>query len=157
MCEAIKNRYDFVILFDVENGNPNGDPDAGNMPRIDPETGHGIVTDVCMKRKIRNYVQMVKEGDENYHIYINDSVPLNRSDAEACAACGVKPDKLKDAKKSDPGIDEKLRDWLFRSGTQAPRRLSSRSRLSSPTPSRRTATAQTTSSCHRFAPCASMN
>ena len=112
MREAIKNRYDFVILFDVESGNPNGDPDAGNMPRIDPETGYGIVTDVCMKRKIRNYVQMVKEGDENYHIYINDSVPLNRSDAEACAACGVKPDKLKDTKKSDPGIDEKLRSWM---------------------------------------------
>ena len=112
MREPIQNRYDFVILFDVENGNPNGDPDAGNMPRVDPETGYGIVTDVCMKRKIRNYVQMVKEGDENYHIYINDSVPLNRSDAEACSACGVKPDKLKDAKKSDPGIDEKLRDWM---------------------------------------------
>ena len=61
MAEAIKNRYDFVVLFDVENGNPNGDPDAGNMPRIDPETGHGIVTDVCLKRKIRNYVEMVKK------------------------------------------------------------------------------------------------
>jgi CRISPR-associated protein Csd2 len=56
MSEPIKNRYDFVILFDVENGNPNGDPDAGNMPRIDPETGYGLVTDVCLKRKIRNYV-----------------------------------------------------------------------------------------------------
>ena len=112
MREAIQNRYDFIILFDVENGNPNGDPDAGNMPRIDPETGHGIVTDVCLKRKIRNYVQMAKENDENYRIYINDSVPLNRSDAAACEACGVKPDKLKDAKKSDPGIDQKLRDWM---------------------------------------------
>ena len=60
MSEAIRNRYDFVILFDVENGNPNGDPDAGNMPRIDPETGRGLVTDVCLKRKIRNYVDMVK-------------------------------------------------------------------------------------------------
>ena len=60
---AIKNRYDFVILFDVENGNPNGDPDAGNMPRVDPETGFGLVTDVCLKRKIRNYVQTVKEAD----------------------------------------------------------------------------------------------
>ena len=57
MSEPIKNRYDFVILFDVENGNPNGDPDAGNMPRIDPETGYGLVTDVCLKRKIRNYVE----------------------------------------------------------------------------------------------------
>ena len=61
MSEVIKNRYDFVILFDVENGNPNVAPDAGNMPRIDPETGHGIVTDVCLKRKIRNYVETVKE------------------------------------------------------------------------------------------------
>lgn len=61
MAQAIKNRYDFVILFDVENGNPNGDPDAGNMPRVEPETGYGIVTDVCLKRKIRNYVEVAKE------------------------------------------------------------------------------------------------
>lgn len=61
MSEPIKNRYDFVILFDVENGNPNGDPDAGNMPRIDPETNHGIVTDVCLKRKIRNFVETACE------------------------------------------------------------------------------------------------
>ena len=58
--EPIKNRYEFVILFDVENGNPNGDPDAGNMPRIDPETGYGLVTDVCLKRKIRNYVESAR-------------------------------------------------------------------------------------------------
>ena len=63
MAQAIKNRYDFVILFDVENGNPNGDPDAGNMPRVDPETGYGIVTDVCLKRKIRNYVEVAKEDE----------------------------------------------------------------------------------------------
>ena len=61
MAEAIKNRYEFVVLFDVENGNPNGDPDAGNMPRIDPETGYGLVTDVCLKRKIRNFVETAKE------------------------------------------------------------------------------------------------
>ena len=61
MSEPIKNRYEFVILFDVENGNPNGDPDAGNMPRVDPETGLGLVTDVCLKRKIRNYVETVKK------------------------------------------------------------------------------------------------
>ena len=65
MGEAIKNRYEFVVLFDVENGNPNGDPDAGNLPRIDPESGYGIVTDVCLKRKIRNYVETVKEDAEN--------------------------------------------------------------------------------------------
>lgn len=63
MSEVIHNRYEFVILFDVENGNPNGDPDAGNMPRVDPETSLGLVTDVCLKRKIRNFVETVKEGD----------------------------------------------------------------------------------------------
>lgn len=75
MSEPIKNRYDFVILFDVENGNPNGDPDAGNMPRIDPETGYGLVTDVCLKRKIRNYVETLKEDEKGYRIYIKDGVP----------------------------------------------------------------------------------
>ena len=76
MAEAIKNRYEFVILFDVENGNPNGDPDAGNMPRVDPETGLGIVTDVCLKRKIRNYVEAVKENEDGYRIYIKEGVLL---------------------------------------------------------------------------------
>jgi CRISPR-associated protein Csd2 len=70
--EAIKNRYDFVVVFDVENGNPNGDPDAGNMPRTDAETGHGIVTDVCLKRKIRNYVELVKDDAEGYKIFIKE-------------------------------------------------------------------------------------
>ena len=89
MSEPIKNRYEFVILFDVENGNPNGDPDAGNMPRVDPETGLGLVTDVCLKRKIRNYVETVKEDADGYRIYIKDGAPLNRSDAEAYAALDV--------------------------------------------------------------------
>lgn len=111
MSEPIKNRYDFVILFDVENGNPNGDPDAGNMPRIDPETGYGLVTDVCLKRKIRNYVETVKENDENYRIYIKDTVPLNRSDADAIKALGISDD-LKAAKKSDPDIDRRLRNYM---------------------------------------------
>ena len=66
MSEVIKNRYEFVVLFDVENGNPNGDPDAGNMPRIDPESGYGLVTDVCLKRKIRNYVELVKEDEISF-------------------------------------------------------------------------------------------
>ena len=109
---VISNRYEFVIFFDVENGNPNGDPDAGNMPRVDPETGYGLVTDVCLKRKIRNYVQNVKEGEEGYQIYIKDSVPLNRSDAEACARVGVDPAKLKEAKKKDDQLDEKIRDVM---------------------------------------------
>lgn len=111
MSEPIKNRYDFVILFDVENGNPNGDPDAGNMPRIDPETGYGLVTDVCLKRKIRNYVETVKENDENYRIYIKDTVPLNRSDADAIKALGISED-LKAAKKSDPDVDRRLRNYM---------------------------------------------
>ena len=111
MSEPIRNRYDFVILFDVENGNPHGDPDAGNMPRVDPETGYGLVTDVCLKRKIRNYVETLKEDAPGYRIYIKDGVPLNRSDNEAVAALGIDGD-LKAAKKSTPDIDRKLRDWM---------------------------------------------
>ncbi len=109
---AIKNRYEFVIFFDVENGNPNGDPDAGNMPRIDPETGYGLVTDVCLKRKIRNYVETVKDGESGYRIYVKDNVPLNRSDAEACAYVGIDPSKLKEKKKKDDSLDEKIRDFM---------------------------------------------
>ena len=75
MSTPIKNRYDFVILFDVENGNPNGDPDAGNMPRTDAETGYGLVTDVCLKRKIRNYVEDLKEEAPGYRIYVKEGVP----------------------------------------------------------------------------------
>ncbi len=112
MSEPIRNRYDFVILFDVINGNPNGDPDAGNMPRIDPETGCGLVTDVCLKRKIRNYVEMVKEDEEGYGIYIKDGVPLNRSDAQALEANGLKDVEPKTLKKADPDIDRKLRDYM---------------------------------------------
>lgn len=120
MSEAIKNRYEFVILFDVENGNPNGDPDAGNMPRVDPETGYGIVTDVCLKRKIRNYVELVREdkkdaGDgKDYRIYIKDGVPLNRSDNEAYIHVNADEKTIKSAKKNDEHIDEKIRDFMCR-------------------------------------------
>ena len=113
MSEAIKNRYDFVILFDVENGNPNGDPDAGNMPRVDPETGCGLVTDVCLKRKIRNYIEDAKEDADGYRIYIKDQVPLQRSDAEALTYLGVDKD-LKAAKKDDPTLDGRIRDFMCR-------------------------------------------
>ena len=112
MSDPIKNRYEFVVLFDVENGNPNGDPDAGNMPRVDPETGYGLVTDVCLKRKIRNYVEMAKEDADHYHIYIKDGVPLSSSDKDACAYVGADPDKLKEAKKKDEHLDEKIRDFM---------------------------------------------
>lgn len=110
--EPIKNRYEFVILFDVENGNPNGDPDAGNMPRVDPETGYGLVTNVCLKRKIRNYVEALKEDAPGYRIYVKDNVPLNRSDREACEYVGADPDKLKELKKKDDQLEVKLRDFM---------------------------------------------
>ena len=100
MADVIRNRYDFVILFDVENGNPNGDPDAGNLPRVDPETGCGLVTDVCLKRKIRNYVETVKEDDPRFGIYIKDGVPLNASDKAALESAGHKETDLKALKKT---------------------------------------------------------
>ena len=119
MSNPIRNRYDFVVLFDVENGNPNGDPDAGNMPRIDPETGLGLVTDVCLKRKIRNYVEMVKEDAPGYKIYIKENVPLNRSDRTALKYAGINEEEdkaikeaIKKMKKDDPNLDLKLRDFM---------------------------------------------
>lgn len=112
MSEAIKNRYEFVVLFDVENGNPNGDPDAGNMPRIDPESGYGLVTDVRLKRKIRNYVELVKEEEEGYQIYIKENVPLNRSDNKAFEYLHIDETKRKDLKKNDPEADRKIRDFM---------------------------------------------
>lgn len=114
MADVIKNRYEFVILFDVENGNPNGDPDAGNLPRIDPESGYGIVTDVCIKRKIRNYVETVKEDSEGYKIYIKEEVPLNRSDSTAYDYLGTDDKGIKDLKKKDPEVDRKIRDFMCR-------------------------------------------
>ena len=112
MVEAIKNRYEFVVLFDVENGNPNGDPDAGNMPRIDPETGFGLVTDVCLKRKIRNYIEMVKEDEKGFKIYIKDGVPLNRSDRTALEYVGITEKNVKEAKKKNPGLDLEVRNFM---------------------------------------------
>lgn len=86
---TINNRYDFVLLFDVKDGNPNGDPDAGNLPRVDPETGNGLVTDVCLKRKVRNYVQLVNKG-VGYDIFIKEKGVLNNLIAEAFKEDGVK-------------------------------------------------------------------
>jgi len=103
---AIQNRYDFVLLFDVENGNPNGDPDAGNMPRIDPETGYGIVTDVCLKRKVRNFVDLVKEDSEGYKIYVREKAILNDQHERAYKAKGL---DIANAKSDDI---EKAREWM---------------------------------------------
>ena len=91
--DAIKNRYEFVMFFDVENGNPNGDPDAGNMPRVDSETSLGIVTDVCIKRKIRNFVDIAMEGVEGYKILINPDCSLNTKFTDAYKAIDVKTGK----------------------------------------------------------------
>jgi len=90
MSKILENRYEFVLFYDVENGNPNGDPDAGNMPRIDPETLYGIVTDVCIKRKIRNYVELVKEDVKGYDIYVRENVVLNSQQRKAYEALGIK-------------------------------------------------------------------
>lgn len=112
MGEVIKNRFDFVVLFEVENGNPNGDPDAGNMPRVDLETGQGLVTDVCLKRKIRNYVELAKEDEDGYRIYIKEKVPLNRSDAEAYQEIGVTSKTVAAKKKNNDKLDEEIRDFM---------------------------------------------
>jgi len=95
MSKVIENRYEFVLFYDVENGNPNGDPDAGNMPRIDPETSHGIVTDVCIKRKIRNYVEALKAGEGGYDIYVREKAVLNVQQKKAYDALGIKVEAKK--------------------------------------------------------------
>lgn len=105
---AIENRYDFVMIFDVENGNPNGDPDAGNSPRVDAETGYGYVTDVCLKRKIRNYVELLKEGEPGYNILIKPDRSLNSKFTEAYVTEGLETGK-KGAKKDDV---IKARDYM---------------------------------------------
>jgi len=112
MINPIQNRYEFVYLFDVENGNPNGDPDAGNMPRIDPETSHGIVTDVCLKRKIRNFVELVKGCQSPHEIYIREKAILNQTHAKAHQAVGVK-DQGDGKKRKGSGEEvKKAREWM---------------------------------------------
>jgi len=101
MSETIKNRYEFILLFDVENGNPNGDPDAGNMPRIDPETGNGLVTDVCLKRKIRNYVDIVKDAAPGYDIYVREGAVLNSQHQKAYDALKIKSESKKMPKEQE--------------------------------------------------------
>jgi CRISPR-associated protein Csd2 len=135
----INHRYDFVLLFDVKDGNPNGDPDAGNLPRVDPETGHGLVTDVCLKRKIRNYVQLSKGGAEGYDIYVKEKAVLSTQQGLAYKALGLdgsakgepegekeeapaaaekgkkgKKDAGPGKKASDGDHVEKARDWMCR-------------------------------------------
>lgn len=108
MENAIKNRYEFVMLFDVENGNPNGDPDAGNMPRTDPETSLGIVTDVCLKRKIRNFVELTKEGEAGYNILIKADRALNTKFTEAYNELGLKGS----GKETPADVQRQARDYI---------------------------------------------
>lgn len=89
---AITNRYDFVLLFDVTNGNPNGDPDAGNIPRLDPETNQGLVTDVCIKRKVRNFVELTQDDQQGYAIYMQEKAVLNNFNKKAYEALDLEPD-----------------------------------------------------------------
>jgi CRISPR-associated protein Csd2 len=103
----IQNRYEFVLLYDVERGNPNGDPDADNMPRMDAETGHGIVTDVCLKRKIRNYVELAKQDAAGYRIYVKAGIPLNQRHEDAYVAVGLEP-----GEKAEVADIDLARQWL---------------------------------------------
>jgi len=102
----MNHRYDFAFLFDITDGNPNGDPDAGNLPRVDPETGHGIVTDVCLKRKIRNFVQLTKADVSNYAIYVREKAVLNQQHQLAYTAKNLDPKKAK-----APDV-ESVRQWM---------------------------------------------
>lgn len=109
MSEPIKNRYDFILYFDVKNGNPNGDPDSGNLPRIDPQTNKGIVSDVCLKRKVRNYVDLVKgqtidvpavdNGEQGYKIYVQEAAILNNRNSLAYKHNDIKQEAKKLPKK----------------------------------------------------------
>lgn len=92
---SIQNRYEFVYFFDVTNGNPNGDPDAGNMPRLDPESSKGLVTDVCLKRKIRNFIEVAYENAPGYEIYVKEKSVLNLQNKRAYEALGVAPEAKK--------------------------------------------------------------
>lgn len=117
MSQVIENKYDFVVLFDVENGNPNGDPDSGNMPRTDIETGHGLVTNNCLKRKIRDYVELVKDGVPGFEIYVKGGVPLETNDKKILGYLGVPEElwgekKLKEGRKLDPLLDVHVRDAM---------------------------------------------
>lgn len=111
---AIQNRYDFVLLFDVKDGNPNGDPDAGNLPRLDAETGRGLVTDVCLKRKVRNYVGLLKGEQPPYEIYVKEKAILNKTHERAYIEIGAGEELKGDDKKRKGAGDtvDKARNWM---------------------------------------------
>jgi CRISPR-associated protein Csd2 len=111
---SLNNRYDFVLVFDVKDGNPNGDPDAGNLPRLDAESGHGLVTDVSLKRKVRNFIGLIKGEQPPYEIYVKEKAVLNLTHERAYEAIGVKIEADGDKKKRKGGGDDvtKARDWM---------------------------------------------
>lgn len=111
---AIAHRYEFVFLFDITNGNPNGDPDAGNLPRLDPETNRGLVTDVCLKRKIRNFVSLEKEGAPGYAIYMQEKAVLNQQHEKAWEAVGLKQESKEAYKKlpKEEGKAREITEWM---------------------------------------------
>ncbi len=111
----MNHRYEFIFLFDVKDANPNGDPDAGNLPRVDAETGHGLLTDVCLKRKVRNFVQLTKpdfqqkdasDKEKGYDIYIREKAILNEQHGRSYKQLGL------DAKKSEQAERDKVKDWM---------------------------------------------
>ncbi len=112
---AVCNRHEFVLFFDVTNGNPNGDPDAGNLPRLDPETNLGLVSDVCLKRKIRNYVELARESEHGMRIYVTEGAILNEKHREAYAAVRSEDPQVAKAAKLSPKDDKEansVRDWM---------------------------------------------
>jgi CRISPR-associated protein Csd2 len=116
-ARAIANRYEFVLLFDVKNGNPNGDPDAGNAPRVDPETGHGLVSDVCLKRKIRNFITMVQRCENGspipgYDIYVKEKAILNNQHLRGYQALGLDPKNPPKPKAGESPAEERVRRWM---------------------------------------------
>lgn len=111
MTEAINNRYDFALLFDVTDGNPNGDPDAGNLPRMDPQTGHGLVTDVCLKRKVRNYVEIAKANQADYEIYVKEKAILTKQQEKAYSALKLDPKGAEGKRKGGDDVGQ-ARQWM---------------------------------------------
>lgn len=110
--QVLTQRFDFSLFFDVVNGNPNGDPDAGNMPRVDPDTGCGLVTDVCLKRKVRNYVELVREGMEGFNIYVTEGAVLNEQHRRAYRAIRPEDANAKELKPKDAEQARMLTEWM---------------------------------------------
>ncbi len=113
MSKTLENRHEFVLLFDVQDGNPNGDPDAGNLPRVDPETGEGLVTDVCLKRKVRNYVGLSRGEEPPYEIYVKERAVLNKQHERAYKELGIPLDGAEGKRKGGDRSGE-AREWMCR-------------------------------------------